>query len=329
MRKLRYIANDRCYHLISRLAHKAFLLTNKERDRAVDLMRRAEYFSGVTILAYAFMENHFHMLVYVPKSEPLDDAELLDRINRLYRGKTLLQILEKWERLKKQETEVYGSSSKSSQSPFAAFRDSFVKRMCNSAEFMRTFKQHLTASYNGRLEHTGTMWEGRYRERNFDFKTEDLWAVSAYIDMNPVKAGMVEHPEDYTWSSFAAACAGDEKARAAYALMYGNDSDWRQLKKAHEASMREIEVDRQGKNTDEEDFGSAKDDLKARILATLRDKPLSVSEIMAATGMKSRGYLTMKYLKPLIGEGLLQLTDPEHPSSPKQRYECKPIQYRV
>jgi len=42
MRKDRVIEQDRCYHLISRLAHRAFFLDDEEKDRAVALMRRVE-----------------------------------------------------------------------------------------------------------------------------------------------------------------------------------------------------------------------------------------------------------------------------------------------
>ena len=40
MRKNRFIGQDRCYHLISRLAHRAFFLDDEENDRAVAFMRR-------------------------------------------------------------------------------------------------------------------------------------------------------------------------------------------------------------------------------------------------------------------------------------------------
>ena len=55
MRKSRLIEQNRCYHLVSRLAHRAFFLDDEEKDRAVALMRRVEDFSGVVVLAYAFM----------------------------------------------------------------------------------------------------------------------------------------------------------------------------------------------------------------------------------------------------------------------------------
>jgi len=42
MRKNRVVEQDRCYHLVSRLAHRAFFLDDGEKDRAVALMRRVE-----------------------------------------------------------------------------------------------------------------------------------------------------------------------------------------------------------------------------------------------------------------------------------------------
>ena len=69
MRKNRVIEQNRCYHLVSRLAHRAFFLDDEEKDRAVALMRRVEEFSGVVVLAYAFMSNHFHIFIYMPSAE--------------------------------------------------------------------------------------------------------------------------------------------------------------------------------------------------------------------------------------------------------------------
>ena len=51
MRKNRVIEQNRCYHLVSRLAHRAFFLDDEEKDRAVALMRRVE--AGVqAIISY-------------------------------------------------------------------------------------------------------------------------------------------------------------------------------------------------------------------------------------------------------------------------------------
>ena len=59
MRERRHFRTDWCYHLISRIAHRAFFLTEDERTRFVDLLRRVAAFPGVEVLAFCFMTNHF------------------------------------------------------------------------------------------------------------------------------------------------------------------------------------------------------------------------------------------------------------------------------
>ena len=75
MRKNRVVEQNRCYHLVSRLAHRAFFIDDEEKDRAVVLMRRVEEFSGVVVLAYAFMSNHFHIFIYVPSAEEIGEED--------------------------------------------------------------------------------------------------------------------------------------------------------------------------------------------------------------------------------------------------------------
>ena len=55
MRKNRVIEQNRCYHLVSRLAHRAFFLDDEEKDRAVALMRRVE--AGVQVGMSYYINN--------------------------------------------------------------------------------------------------------------------------------------------------------------------------------------------------------------------------------------------------------------------------------
>ncbi len=71
-------------------------------------MRRVEEFSGVVVLAYAFMSNHFHIFVYVPKAEEIDEAEVMRRIRALYRDASLAQVVATWNRLKTEERASMG-----------------------------------------------------------------------------------------------------------------------------------------------------------------------------------------------------------------------------
>ena len=74
-------------------AHQAFFLDDDEKTRAVELLRRVEEFSGVIVLAYAIMSNHFHIFIYVPEPEDIGDEEILRRINALYREKSMREAM--------------------------------------------------------------------------------------------------------------------------------------------------------------------------------------------------------------------------------------------
>lgn len=56
---------------------------------------------------------------------------------------------------------------------------------------------------NESRERTGTLWEGRYKAC-LVARDEHVLSACRYIDLNPVRAGMVRHPSDYRWSSYAA-----------------------------------------------------------------------------------------------------------------------------
>ena len=349
MRKLRLIETGRCYHLISRLAHRAFFLTEEERTRAVGLMRRVEDFSGVLVLAYAFMANHFHIYIYVPDVEDIDEEEILRRINSLYRDASLGVVLSEWRRLKVEERqEVVGRPDDGRGSRFSRYKESFLRRMWNSSEFMRTFKQHFTMSYNGRRIHYGTMWEGRYHDRNHKPDEVTMWRTSGYVDANPVRAGTVDWPDGYEWCSFAAACRGDERARRGYAFMYGDDGGWEVVREKHEASIREAlalaetvtkrdptSQTRTRRNVPVSKFdpqlpepcaclmssGRGRPEVIGRILELLETGPQSPAALRESVGIKSRIHFLKYYIKPLMSQGLVSRTMPDKPNASNQMYK--------
>jgi putative transposase len=55
--------------------------------------------------------------------------------------------------------------------------------------------------YNYRYQRTGTLWEGRYKATLIDTEAY-LLTCMRYMELNPVRAGMVEHPSEYPWSSY-------------------------------------------------------------------------------------------------------------------------------
>src|SRR5258707_14942954 len=73
------------YHCVSRVVDRQFIFQtaghgSPEAERFVQLMRRLEAFSGIRVLTYALMSNHFHLLCEVPEPKALSEAEVLERI---------------------------------------------------------------------------------------------------------------------------------------------------------------------------------------------------------------------------------------------------------
>ena len=74
---------------------------------------------------------------------------------------------------------------------------------------------------------TGTLWEGRYKATVID-SDRYLLTCMRYIELNPVRAGMVAHPREYPWSSYAATALGKENklvsAHTLYRQLGANES---------------------------------------------------------------------------------------------------------
>jgi hypothetical protein len=86
--------------------------------------------------------------------------------------------------------------------------------MGDDSEFMKTLKQRFTIWFNRNHNRFGPLWAERFKStiiegaRNHHFA---LQMVAAYIDLNPVRAGMVKDPKDYRWSGYGEAASGNKK----------------------------------------------------------------------------------------------------------------------
>lgn len=78
----------------------------------------------------------------------------------------------------------------------------------NLALLMKRLAGRQTGFVNSREKRTGTLWEGRYKSS--PISTDDyLLACCRYVELNPVRAGIVADPADYRWSSNAGKVRGD------------------------------------------------------------------------------------------------------------------------
>jgi len=75
------------------------------------------------------------------------------------------------------------------------------------AAMMQALGRRYVRYINKRYQRTGTLWEGRYKASLVDSEAY-LLTCMRYIELNPVRAGMVEHAGEYTWSSYGANAQG-------------------------------------------------------------------------------------------------------------------------
>ena len=84
--------------------------------------------------------------------------------------------------------------------------------MGSLAGFMKTMKQRYSVWYNGERGRVGTLWAERYKSCVVQDSPQVLRVVGAYIELNPVRAGLAERAAAYRWSGYGAAAGGEAPA---------------------------------------------------------------------------------------------------------------------
>lgn len=75
------------------------------------------------------------------------------------------------------------------------------------SRMMQSLGSRYVRWFNDRHERSGTLWEGRFHASLVDSEAY-LLSCMRYIELNPLRANLVQHPADYRWSSFAANALG-------------------------------------------------------------------------------------------------------------------------
>jgi REP element-mobilizing transposase RayT len=193
------------YHCLSRVVDRRFILEETEKEHFLALMRECEAFCEVRVLTYCVMSNHFHILAEVPKRpEVLPSAkEVIAKLRRLSGHQNVGAV--------EQQIAMYRKAK--DEAGEAEYLASFHARMWDVSAFMKLLKQRFTQWYNGRTGRKGTLWEDRFKSVLVEGAGEALEAMAAYIDLNPVRAGLVGDPKAYRWSGYGAAMAGKRRAK--------------------------------------------------------------------------------------------------------------------
>ncbi len=190
-------STTRWYHCTSRCVRRAFLLSEGKSNRKEWIENRIKELSGIFALGiggFSVMDNHLDLLVRVDPdvANSWSDEEVVRRWGRLFpphdKSRQALPVSEDWvqERLKDVQwvTTTRG-------------------RLQNIGWFMKCLKEPLSRLANREDKARGAFFEGRFKSVAI-LDDEALLAICAYIDLNPVAAGIAEVPETSKYTSIKA-----------------------------------------------------------------------------------------------------------------------------
>ncbi len=212
-----------CYHVMSRTCGGEIWFDDVEKEALRRIIWRMAEFSGIKVVTYCLMGNHFHLLAEVPHRrtwlERFDgsggETKLLQHLSILY-SKTYLGLL----RDELADLRQRGMAILADQKI-----DALKKRFCDLSLFVKEIKERFSRWFNKRRGRRGTLWMDRFKSVLVEGKGEALRTMAAYIDLNPVRAGLVKDPKDYRWCGYAEALGGSRRAQRGLCKALGKPVD--------------------------------------------------------------------------------------------------------
>ncbi|MBC8466895.1 MAG: hypothetical protein H8D55_03550 [Deltaproteobacteria bacterium] len=163
------------YHIISRTALDGLVIGDVENEFLAALIRRLSSVYFAEVLGFCLMGTHFHLLVRMHPGTEFTDDEIKQRF-KLY----------------------YGDDNKRelSQGQIPLFR----LKWASLSEYVKEIKQGFSRFYNKLHNRKGFFWAERFKSVIVE-NGDTLINCLAYIDLNPVRAGIVKRPEEYRFCS--------------------------------------------------------------------------------------------------------------------------------
>lgn len=187
------------YHCTTRCVRRAFLCGTDYvtgscfEHRRGWIGRRIKELAAVfciDIAAYAVMSNHYHVVLRVNRetAESMTGDEVIERWRCLFTGPPMIKRYCAGEPLSEPELDVVNAV-------VAEWRE----RLMDISWFMRCLNEYIARRANAEDGSKGRFWESRFTTQALLDETAIL-ACMAYVDLNPIRAGMADRPEtsDYT-----------------------------------------------------------------------------------------------------------------------------------
>jgi hypothetical protein len=189
------------YHCVSRCVRRAFLC-GEDRFSGMNfdhrrgwIAERVKQLAGIfaiDVAAYAIMSSHYHIVVRIDRERALGWSleEVLERWTRLFSGPLLVTRYLSEERAQMTAAEI---------AKIEELGEEYRLRLHDLSWLMRTLNEHIARKANAEDGVRGRFWEGRFKSQAL-LDEKALLAAMAYVDLNPVRAGIAETPvaSDYT-----------------------------------------------------------------------------------------------------------------------------------
>jgi len=196
------------YHVCSRCVRRAFLCGTDDqsgrdfdhrREWIVDRIRTLSTIFAIDILGYAVMSNHYHIVLQVNSVAPVDWADD--------------DIIERWLILnpRKHETQISRSTRKSSLLANPDNLSQYRERLGSLSWFMRYLNEPIARRANQEDQCKGRFWEGRFSSQRL-LDDHAVLAAMVYVDLNPLRAGMVKEFTEAAHTSLAQRISEDPAA---------------------------------------------------------------------------------------------------------------------
>lgn len=263
------------YHCICRCVRRAFLcgddhVTGHNFDHRkqwlVDRIKQLASVFSIEICAYAVMSNHYHLVLRIDREAALAlaDDEVIERWYTLFNGYPLVNR--------------YLLGEKQSKAELVEVKklvELWRKRLYDLGWYMRCLNESIARQANEEDNCKGRFWEGRYKSQAL-LDEAALLSCMAYVDLNPIRAGISQTPEKSEFTSiYERIQAVVEKKKPSKVL--AKFKQGKQLK-SNEIPMREVDyfelVDLTGRVVREDKKGHIPNHL-ASILIRLGIKPES------------------------------------------------------
>ena len=188
------------YHCVSRCVRRAFLCGfdrssgknfNHRKQWILDRIKQLSSVFAIDVCAYAIMSNHFHLVLHVDSARAAQWTieEIIDRWLTLHKGPPVVHKYKAGDSLTAFEEEA-----------LCTYIETWRSRLADLSWYMRCLNESIARLANAEDDCTGRFWEGRFRSQAL-LDEAALLSCMAYVDLNPIRAGMSTTLQDSEFTS--------------------------------------------------------------------------------------------------------------------------------